>query len=209
MASAAGCKKPAAGLRIFLIRSFHFTFLDSFLDSVRVLVRHFHLLSVSKISFVIGILFLFTVVGCGTKGPAVSAVSGTVLLDGEPLDGASVVFHPTSSSGLAGSGKTSADGTFGLTTFRATPGAGVVPGEYVVTIRKEEWPEFKEPEDDDPDYERKMAQVEKEMERATPTYVTPQAYGDEETSGLTATVSTGENKIVFELSSDFSGSSKK
>ena len=77
-------------------------------------MRHFHLLSVSKISFVIGILFLFTVVGCGTKGPAVSAVSGTVLLDGEPLDGASVVFHPTSSSGLAGSGKTSADGTFGL-----------------------------------------------------------------------------------------------
>ena len=176
---------------------------------MRVLVRHFHLLSVSKISFVIGILFLFTVVGCGTKGPAVSAVSGTVLLDGEPLDGASVVFHPTSSSGLAGSGKTSADGTFVLSTFRATPGAGVVPGEYVVTISKEEWPTFEEPEDDDPNYERKMAQVEKEMERATPTYVTPQAYGDEETSGLTATVSTGENKIVFELSSDFSGSSKK
>ena len=174
-----------------------------------VLVRHFHLLSASKISFIIGILFLFPVVGCGPKGPAVSAVSGTVLLDGEPLDGASVVFHPTSSSGLSGSGKTSSDGTFGLSTFRATPGAGVLPGEYVVTISKEEWPEFKEPEDDDPDYESKMAQIEREMERAKPTYVTPQAYGDEETSGLTATVGTGENKIVFELSSDFSGSSKK
>ena len=193
----------------FDIHSFRFIFSYSFLNSVRVLVRHFQLLSASKIGFVVGILFLFTVVGCGPKGPAVSAVSGTVLLDGEPLDGASVVFHPTSSSGLAGSGKTSADGTFGLSTFRATPGAGVVPGEYVVTIRKEEWPEFKEPEDDDPDYERKMAQVEKEMERATPTYVTPQAYSDEETSGLTATVSNGENKIVFELSSDFSGASKK
>ena len=174
-----------------------------------VLVRHFHLLSASKISFIIGILFLFPVVGCGPKGPAVSAVSGTVLLDGEPLDGASVVFHPTSSSGLSGSGKTSSDGTFGLSTFRATPGAGVLPGEYVVTISKEEWPEFKEPEDDDPDYESKMAQIEREMERAKPTYVTPQAYGDEETSGLTATVGTGENKIVFELSSDFSGSSEK
>jgi len=154
-------------------------------------------------------LFLFTVVGCGPKGPAVSAVSGTVLLDGEPLDGASVIFHPTSSSGLAGSGKTSADGTFGLSTFRATPGTGVVPGEYIVTITKEVWPKFEEPEDDDPDYERKMEKLESEMERATPTYVTPQAYGDEETSGLTATIGTGENKIVFELSSDFSGSSKK
>ena len=68
---------------------------------------------------------------------------------------------------------------------------------------------LQEPEDDDPDYESKMAQIEREMERAKPTYVTPQAYGDEETSGLTATVGTGENKIVFELSSDFSGSSEK
>ena len=172
-------------------------------------MQNFHFSKTSKNGFIIGLLSLFTLVGCGPKGPAVSSVSGTVLLDGEPLDGASVVFHPTSSSGLAGSGKTSADGTFGLSTFRATPGAGVVPGKYVVTISKEEWPQFEEPEDDDPDYERKMEKVERDMERARPTYVTPQAYGDEETSGLTATVSTGENKIVFELSSDFSGSSKK
>ena len=74
---------------------------------------------------------------------------------------------------------------------------------------QEEWPQFEEPEDDDPDYDRKIAKVERDMERARPTFITPQAYGDEETSGLTATVSTGENKIVFELSSDFSGSSKK
>ena len=174
-----------------------------------VLVQNFHLPKSSKVLFIIGMFFSFTVVGCGPKGPAVAVVSGTVMLDGKPLDGASVVFHPTSSSGLAGTGKTGSDGTFGITTFGAVPGAGAVPGEYVVTISKEEWPEFKEPEDDDPDYERKMAQIEKEMERATPTYVTPQAYGDEETSGLTATVSTGENKIVFELSSDFSGASKK
>ena len=173
-------------------------------------MQNLYLLNDSKKVCIAGLLFLFTVVGCGgTKGPAVAVVSGTVMLDGEPLDGASVVFHPTSSSGLGGSGKTSSDGTFGLTTYRATPGAGVVPGEYVVMIRKEEWPHFEEPEDDDPDYERKMEQVERDMERAKPTYVTPQAYGDEETSGLTATVSTGENKIVFELSSDFSGSAKK
>ena len=188
----------------------HFIFFNSFLDSVRILVQKFHFSKISKSGFVIGLLSLFTLVGCGgPKGPAVTVVSGTVMLDGEPLDGASVVFHPTSSSGLAGAGKTSADGTFGLSTFRATPGAGVVPGEYVVTISKEEWPQFEEPEDDDPDYERKMAKVERDMERARPTYITPKAYGDEETSGLTATVSTGENKIVFELSSDFSGSSKK
>ena len=188
----------------------HFIFFNSLIDSVRILVQNFHFSKTSQSGFIIGLLSLFTLVGCGgPKGPAVTVVSGTVMLDGEPLEGASVVFHPTSSSGLAGAGKTSADGTFGLSTFRATPGAGVVPGEYVVTIRKEEWPQFEEPEDDDPDYERKMAKVERDMERARPTYVTPQAYGDEETSGLTATVSTGENKIVFELSSDFSGSSKK
>ena len=168
----------------FDIRFFHFIFSNSFLDSVRVLVQNLHFLNDSKKVCIAGLLFLCTVVGCGgTKGPAVTAVSGTVLLDGEPLDGASVVFHPTSSSGLGGSGKTSADGTFGLTTFRATPGAGVVPGEYVVTISKEEWPQFEEPEDDDPDYERKMAQVERDMERAKPTYVTPQAYGEKKPLG--------------------------
>ena len=172
---------------------------------MRALVHNSHLLKV----FIIGVLFLFTVVGCGKKGPVVAVVSGTVLLDGEPLDGASVIFHPTSSSGLAGSGKTVSDGTFGLTTFGAVPGAGATPGEYVVTVSKEEWPEFEEPEDDDPDYEKKMAQVEREMERAKPIYVTPRAYSDEETSGLTATVSSGENDIVLKLSSDFPGSSKK
>ena len=96
-----------------------------------------------------------------------------------------------------------------LTTFGAASGAGATPGEYVVTVSKEEWPEFEEPEGDDPNYEKKMAQVEREMERAKPTYVTPRAYSDEETSGLTATVSSGENDIVLKLSSDFSGSSKK
>jgi len=180
-------------------------FPNSFLISVRALVQNSHLLKV----FIVGVLFLFTVVGCGKKGPTVAIVSGTVLLDGEPLDGASVIFHPASSSGLAGSGRTSLDGTFGLTTFGAASGAGATPGEYVVTVSKEEWPEFEEPEDDDPNYEKKMAQVEREMERAKPTYVTPRAYSDEETSGLTATVSSGENDIVLKLSSDFSGSSKK
>ena len=77
-------------------------------------MQNFHFSKTSKSGFIIGLLSLFTLVGCGgPKGPAVTAVSGTVMLDGEPLDGASVVFHPTSSSGLAGSGKTSADGTFG------------------------------------------------------------------------------------------------
>ena len=119
------------------IRSFHFIFSNSFLNSVRVLVQNLYLLKDSKKVCIAGLLFLFTVVGCGgPKGPAVTVVSGTVMLDGEPLDGASVVFHPTSSSGLAGAGKTSADGTFGLTTFRATPGAGVVPGEYVSRLVK-------------------------------------------------------------------------
>ena len=68
-------------------------------------MQNFHLLQASKKGFIVGMLSLFTVVGCGgTKGPAVAVVSGTVMLDGEPLDGASVVFHPTSSSGLAGIG---------------------------------------------------------------------------------------------------------
>jgi hypothetical protein len=91
-------------------------FPNSFLISVRALVQNSHLLKV----FIVGVLFLFTVVGCGKKGPTVAIVSGTVLLDGEPLDGASVIFHPASSSGLAGSGRTSLDGTFGAYDIRCS-----------------------------------------------------------------------------------------
>ena len=58
--------------------------------------------------------------GCrkGSSLPTVD-VTGTVLLDGEPVEGATVVFQPTSEGGNGASGVTNAEGVYTLTTSRS------------------------------------------------------------------------------------------
>ena len=65
----------------------------------------------------------------------VYAVTGIVLLDGEPAEGATVVLHPDDRSlSIRPRGVVDADGSFQLTTY--LPGDGAPVGEYKVTI---EW----------------------------------------------------------------------
>lgn len=75
---------------------------------------------------------LGSLVGCGDKG--LVRLTGTVTLDGEPLEAATVTFMRTDGKGRPASGLTSADGAFELTSFRS--GDGLPPGEYRVTISK-------------------------------------------------------------------------
>lgn len=77
-------------------------------------------------------LVLLLACGCGKK--MMAKVEGTVLLDGKPLDGATVVFQPEQ-GGLPASGLTGSDGVFHLTT-RST-GDGAREGNYKVTITKQ------------------------------------------------------------------------
>lgn len=70
-------------------------------------------------------------VGCGPSGPAMVPVSGTVTLDGTPVEGASVMLAPTA-TGRPAQGTTDAAGKFQLTTDK--PGDGAVEGEYEVTV---------------------------------------------------------------------------
>jgi hypothetical protein len=69
-------------------------------------------------------------VGCGGPGKPVK-VEGIVTLDGKPLPGATVTFAPVG-GGRSASGRTDADGSFRLTTFRTDDGA--LPGEYKVMV---------------------------------------------------------------------------
>jgi hypothetical protein len=62
------------------------------------------------------------------------AVTGTVTLAGQPVEGADVVFM--SQQGQLASGQTDAQGGFRLMTFQ--PGDGAVPGDYTVGISKKE-----------------------------------------------------------------------
>jgi hypothetical protein len=86
---------------------------------------------------------LVAVAGCGgTKGgPATIEVTGTVTLNGAPIDGASVLFSPdigSSDGRLASQATTDTAGRFKLSTHigggKFKP--GIVPGKYVVSVTK-------------------------------------------------------------------------
>ena len=80
-------------------------------------------------------------VGCSdsTKLRGLVACSGTVVMKGNPVEEASITFIPKNSgSGLrAAAAITDAQGRFTLTTL--TPQDGIMPGEYAVTVIKNEF----------------------------------------------------------------------
>jgi hypothetical protein len=78
-------------------------------------------------------------VGCGDAGPPLGSVSGTVLLDGKPLQGAAVIFSPKAQAADAGSsrGKTGPDGRFTLQFGSRRRGAYL--GDHQVIIEHPEY----------------------------------------------------------------------
>src|SRR5260370_29747653 len=78
-------------------------------------------------------LLVLSASGCGGR---TVGVEGSVTLDGQPLGNATIVFRPTDGGPEAG-GVTDAEGKFSLTGARSE---GVVPGPYMVTVSKKEYP---------------------------------------------------------------------
>jgi hypothetical protein len=131
-------------------------------------------------------------VGCGDKWtasrPRPVPVSGTVLYQDQPVEGATVVFVPEGHD-YAAAGVTDASGRFELRTFE--PGDGAVPGDYKVTVRKVETSGALGSSQDD------------DAERPSPTelWLLPGRYADPQSSDLTATVTErGNDDLVFKLS---------
>jgi len=83
--------------------------------------------------WVLVLLLLASVAGCGPSRPATTRVSGLVTFKGAPVAEADVNFIPA--DGRPASGRTDAEGRFSLSTF--VPGDGVLPGEHVVTVSKQ------------------------------------------------------------------------
>ena len=73
---------------------------------------------------------LLLAAGCG-GGQRPVKVEGVVTLDGKPLPAATVTFVPPE-GGRPASGRSDADGSFRLTTFRSDDGA--MPGDYKVIV---------------------------------------------------------------------------
>ena len=76
-------------------------------------------------------------VGCSgqEEGPRTVPAKGVITLDGEPVNGAAIVFVTTDGSYPA-SGQSDEDGRFSLNSFEYKDGA--VPGTYMVSIVKNE-----------------------------------------------------------------------
>lgn len=139
-----------------------------------------------------GVLVTLLAAGCGSDGPEVHTVNGSVLFQGEPATGAMVIFNPK--SGEIGSlkrpsAKVGKDGKFELSTFGAKDGA--LAGEYLVTVS---WREF------EGSLEGDMGLAASADAKAGGGDRLGGRYSQPNTSGLTATVVAGTNELPpFEL----------
>lgn len=136
-------------------------------------------------------------IGCGggdDNRPTVVAAGGTVALDGQPLPDAKVVLIPISQSRPAAYAVSDADGTFALTTFEQ--GDGAVPGEYLVTVTKQQAENPMTTEESAAYFARTGTPP------PAPTFVDliPAQYRDAASSGLKVQVEPdGKNRFVLEL----------
>ncbi|PQO26326.1 carboxypeptidase-like regulatory domain-containing protein [Blastopirellula marina] len=132
--------------------------------------------------------------GCSSKLiPGGVEAKGIVLLDGEPLEGATVIFSP-SGPGRSANGMTNAAGEFSLGTIE--PADGVLPGEYQVAIIKSIVDEKRVTVDP-------LAVQEKtgQFPPSPPNInIVPRKYANPQKSGLTAAISeAGTSELKFEI----------
>lgn len=150
-------------------------------------------------------LLMVAVSGCGPNGPAVEMVEGVVLLDGEPVEGATIFFSPAptdgkAQGGLPAAGRTGPEGGFQLNAVSgAKSGAGTKIGEYVVTVIKQESDAAPAPDPNAPPLPPGDIKVRDLL---------PTIYKLGSTSPLRATVKQGRNSYRFELSSSRAADTK-
>lgn len=129
--------------------------------------------------------------GCGQSDrPQLAPVTGAVLLDGQPMEGAAVMFIPVA-GGRPAQGLTDAQGKFRLTTFEENDGA--IVGEHKVSVTKMKVTGATETA------EGLSGTV--DAANIQETWIVPQRYSLPETSNLTAKVEKGMPEPKFELSS--------
>ena len=159
------------------------------------------------VSLLVGSLIAW--IGCGTSntsGTVPAAV--TVTYRGQPVEGATVTFHPAGSEQRGSVARTDASGRADVWTF--DPGDGVMPGSYNVTVTKvvgglspdtyaARWGGV----DQESMSPQELAEYEAFMKKAESEplkHEVPEKYSRPATSDLTAEVSDGgDNQFTFEL----------
>ncbi|ADB18536.1 hypothetical protein Psta_3881 [Pirellula staleyi DSM 6068] len=145
--------------------------------------------SVGRRAVVIGLVACFALIttGCGSSGMV--QVAGVVTLDGQPVEGAAVMFMPA--EGRPAEGYTDATGNFLLQT--QTPGDGVAPGVYRVTVVKTKVYGVEVNEDGTSGAFNPAAFREE--------FLVPKKYSMPDTSGLEYTIEPGMASLKLELTS--------
>lgn len=157
---------------------------------------------ITQFSLVALALSAILLTGCGEVLDT-EPVTGKVTLDGDPVEGATVNFRPVDPEvGCSATGITDAEGIYKLTATDPTAktDAGTLPGEYQITVFKNQAAEVvstEEAEESGGEATTLAPGQDPEI-----TYHVPKKYNMERTSGLKETVKEGENEINLELTSD-------
>jgi len=115
--------------------------------------------------------------GGGEAGPALATVTGTVTLDGQPVDHGQVYFHPDSSRGTTGPTSMAEIGPDGKYSIKSSQDReGAVVGFHQVRV------EIRHPPKDQND--------------TLPALMTLEKYSKPQTSGLTAEVKPGTENVI-------------
>lgn len=141
--------------------------------------------------FCVGLLLL---TGCASEeaGESLGAtVTGTVQLNGSPVEGAMVTFRPASEGTQGAFARTDEAGKYELSTS-AVGTSGVSPGKYVVTVTKVEVAQSSTASEEDPGYNPNAKPAEAKS-------LLPKKYSNAKTSDLEFTVTEGNNEIPIEL----------
>jgi|SRR5579884_1599438 len=135
---------------------------------------------------------LVLVMGCGTKKNTGGSVTGKITYNGQPVNRATLFFHPTSGEGQD-IGVTSTDeGTFSA--------ANIPPGEYKIYVQPAHLPPNAEkgkqiPKGIDPAKAEEMKKKLQQMGgQAAPTITFPDKYKKVGTTDLTCTITDGKKE---------------
>ncbi len=135
-----------------------------------------------RLSATVSALVIIAAIGCGSDGPQLAEVVGTVTVDGKPVPNAVVTFNPVQPGGSNSLGKTDAQGKYRLSFTQDKTGAMI--GEHVVEIATKKMSASDMPDDGSA---KEMVYVE-----------IPKKYRERGT--LKAEVKNQRNTIDFELS---------
>lgn len=131
--------------------------------------------------FLLAAALTWTISGCGSSGPEMARVQGTVTYNGKPVILGTISFISPDPNRRNATGQLDPNGNFQLQT--ENPGDGAEVGDYLVSIYSHNEPIL--------DYRPKVP--------VKPQRLIPEKYENPQTSELKRTVQSGSNTFDFEL----------